>query len=252
MPRLNYTGRQKIMREDARISLISGSGPYVTFDAELSLAEYDLPADAHVYVEAYRQTSYQRFEFGTVGALTPPDDRQLTEFSSHDGVRFRVKVVNPGTPAGRLLAVADKIRPRQPDEKDENRIPLLPVRSDGDIPYIWKVDFTDDPLLLINRDAGNKDFIALSPEFRSLVFSSVVREIMRKAIDPVPADLDDMEDWRAKWIKFATSLPGVIEPPENGEASEKEDWVDDVVAAFSRKQRDTELFASFWQGRQTS
>ena len=38
----------------------------LSFDAKLDLTGYDLPDDARVFVEAYRQTSFMRFPHGTV------------------------------------------------------------------------------------------------------------------------------------------------------------------------------------------
>src|ERR1700728_3479645 len=92
--RLNYTSRHKINREHAQIVTHDGAaGGPPTFDATLTLAGYSLPGPARVFVEAYRQTAWQRFDFGTIGICTPPENRLLTEFGVMDGVQFRVKVV---------------------------------------------------------------------------------------------------------------------------------------------------------------
>jgi hypothetical protein len=72
--RINSTGRKKIVREDARIFVRTDSDGVLTFDAVLDLTNYNLPEDACVFVEAYRQTTFMRFPHGTVGAPQPPSN----------------------------------------------------------------------------------------------------------------------------------------------------------------------------------
>jgi hypothetical protein len=38
-----------------------------------------LPTDAKVFVEAYRQTNWMRFDFGTIGAVQAPGDLLLPD-----------------------------------------------------------------------------------------------------------------------------------------------------------------------------
>lgn len=251
MTRLNYTGRRRIRRRHARIMIESREGSPPSFKAGLELEEYRLPPDASVVIEAYRQTNWMRFSFGTVGRLAEPDDLRLTEFDSADGVLFRVKVTGQGDPHGLILATADRIRPRRPEEQDDNRIPLLAVKAQ-DIESLWALDFNHaEPMLLINRAAGNKDMIVRSPEFRSLVLPAVLREILiRVVVDLGDIDAEDMEGWKAKWLDFCRRLPGV----GNGSLEDEDfevrcDWVDRVVEAFSRTQNDIEVFLSFWNER---
>ena len=76
---LNYTNRKRIRREDARIAIREENGVNF-FDASLSLGDYGLPGEARVFVEAYRQTQYMRFDFGHVGAMRVPEARILCDF----------------------------------------------------------------------------------------------------------------------------------------------------------------------------
>ena len=89
------------------------------FEAVFELDGCELPAEALVFVEAYRQTTWMRWAWGTVGALQPPANRALAEFDSPDDVLFRVRVTSPGTPEephGLLPAEADRVRLRSPEE----------------------------------------------------------------------------------------------------------------------------------------
>ena len=122
--RFNYTGRVRLLREDVKFKLKNESNGAWSFEATLALDEYELPNDALVAVEAYRQTSWMRFDFGTIGAILQPSDRQLTEFDSPEDILFRVRVTSPGTPEephGLLLAEADRgdCFPRKNSKTDE-------------------------------------------------------------------------------------------------------------------------------------
>src|SRR5438093_603771 len=148
MPRrLNYTGRKKINRNDASIR-VKRNGDGLVFDADLRLANYrldEISPPPRVYVEAYRgaSTLWKRFEFGRVGTIQPPQDRSLDEFGVPEGILFRVKVSAEGESLGKLLAEADAIRPRLPDEQDEHGQPLIehmPADDIGD--ELWRVDFS--------------------------------------------------------------------------------------------------------------
>src|SRR5438477_4242186 len=138
--RFNYTGRKKIVRDDVAIILTS-DGSVKGFEANLSAlgdSKYNLPKDARLFVEAYERTAYMRFDFGTTGTITPPprEARLLTEFEGSNGIRFRVKVVDCAHDA-QLLAEADGILPLTPEESEQNKLPLLPVRSEDLGQEVW-------------------------------------------------------------------------------------------------------------------
>ena len=127
--RLNYTGRIKIFRSDLRLATREVGGA-LSFDADLRLIDYELPAEALVFVEAYRQTTWMRFSFGTVAAMQPPVDRWLHEFDSPDGILFRVKVTQ-AKDEHVLLAVADRIPLAQPDQNTDQESLLEAVPAEG-------------------------------------------------------------------------------------------------------------------------
>lgn len=125
----NYTGRHKIGRKDVSIRLRQDNGVWL-FDAELRLADYHLPRNGEVWIEAHRQNLWMQWSWGTVSALRVPVDRRLTEFDVPDGVLFRVRVVQPPGPEHhKLLAEADGIPFVKAGEADDRRRqpPLAPV-----------------------------------------------------------------------------------------------------------------------------
>src|SRR5437879_1140605 len=140
--RINSTGRKRILREDARIFVRADSDGVLSFDATLNLTDYGLPDDANVFVEAYRQTSLMRFPHGTVAAPQPAHGlaRRLTEFTSRDGLLWRVKVTSTGDRAGVLLAKGDRIPVSDDEEQPDNRIALLPPAPAELGQETWRVD----------------------------------------------------------------------------------------------------------------
>jgi len=249
---LNYTNRKRIRREDARITVRDKEGR-TSFDATLNLDEYQLPSDARVFIEAYRQTQYMRFDFGVASAIIVPANRTLRSFDSAEGVLFRVKVVTKIDPHGLLLAEADQIRPRRSTDEDQNRIPLLPVvPSDSMGDEIWRLEFDDQQtLLLLNSSLGDWRAVARDPVFISLVYPSVFRTVLWRIVHiEKHQDTEDPDDWRSRWLLFAVSLPGVSDPPGDNEGNHLDDWIDTAVGAFCRCHSVLAMYDRYWTGAQ--
>jgi hypothetical protein len=187
-----------------------------------------------------------RFPFGRVGAIVPSEDRRLVEFEAADGVLFRVRVTSAAGRHGVMLAEADRISARRPEEVEEYRTSLLPVRSCDLDQEVWRVDFNDGPVLLINKSL-DKHAVANSHFFQSLVYPQAMREILTRILllEDFP-NREDHDDWRTQWLNFAESLPGVGETQEE-DTDRFEDWIDSAVASFARRHGLLGLFATFWQ-----
>ncbi len=252
--RLNYTGRIKIHRNDVRLATCEVDGCW-RFDADVRLKDYELPAEALVFVEAYRQTTWMRFPFGTVASIQAPlpEKRRLSEFDSAEGIRFRVKVTQPKD-QHILLAAADRIPLGKPEDY-ANKESLLPVVPDQLGDELWRVDLDDDPRLLVNQSAASdwRQF-ALSPVFVSLVYPAVLRQVLTAVLGEGHRDVEDDADWRSKWLRFATLLPGVDPaPPSDEEGIDAAlRWIDDAVAAFARKLALKEKFSTAWHSKESA
>jgi hypothetical protein len=245
--RFNYTDRQKIRLSDVSIRLYRQDSDLL-FAADLrALTGYELDPAARVHVEAYRTVStlWRRFDFGRVGLLRAPEDVKLTDFGKPEGILFRVKVAKEGELQGRLLAEADQIRPRLPDEAEHSATPLIdsvpgPI---GDEP--WRVDFLGGaPQLVINEQIEDWKGFARDPHFRALVAPAVMRQILAQILinDRDKGDLEDPTDWRGRWIRFAELLPGVSGSPDAlGNAEDVDsrpdvtEWINTAVEAFCRR-----------------
>lgn len=249
---INFTDRKRIRREDVRIT-IHEEKDSAFFDASLRLADYKLTGDARVFVEAYRQTQYMRFDFGQVGAMCIPDDRRLSDFDSAEGVLFRVKVVTAADPHGLLLAEADQIRPRKSTDEDENRIPLLPVVPDENLgDEIWRLEFDDQQTLLkVNSALGDWRALARDPVFLALVYPSVFRTVLWRVLaQEKHRDTEDADDWRTRWLRFAAGLPGVGDLPAEDDEDRISDWIDTAASAFCRRNNIRATYERYWTGAQ--
>ncbi len=245
--RYNYTGRKTIDRTDANVLIEDGP---LRFNAALSLDAYNLPADAKVFVEAYRQTNWMRFDFGTAGSVKAPGDLRLVEFDAREGILFRVRVTETANPEGRLLAEADHISPvHAAATGEEAREPLLPIKPAALGEEVFRVDFSDRPILLINNHFGDWRALARSPSFVCMALPQALREILVRVLYVEKSyETDDATDWRARWLKFASVIPGSSEPPGEEEKDRFDDWINEAVAAFARMHGMKNRFNAFWSG----
>ncbi len=252
---LNFTDRKSIRKEHVRITVRPGAleAP-PTFDAHLKLESYGFPRDARVFVEAYRQSAYQRFAFATIENLESPEDRALTEFGTGDGVLFRVKVDGPeGDPSdpkpARLLGEALQIRPRFAGRRKS----LLAIEPGEFRDQVWLLETAEnsDPLLYVSKHlAPNSNALAKKPEFVSLVLPEIFRRVLGEALSS-GADPDDSPDhWACKWVRLAVALTGNRESPWELEEGKQAEWIAEAVRGFAHRYRVAERFKK-WDSRES-
>jgi len=233
----NYTGRQRIEREDVSVVLSQVDGVWV-YDATLSLSEYNFPKNAEIWVEAYRQNLWMQWAWGTITLQRSPSDRRLTEFDDPEGVNFRVRVVQPNGPEHhKLVGEADAIPFVKAGEENDRRRRLLVTIPHTLDQQLWRIDFdADPPTLLVNRDAKPSwKSMAQSPQFEALVYPEVFRRMMRQILIENDWSPDDDPDWKSDWMKFAFSLVGSGNFPDSSDTTGREVWIDEAVSAFCRK-----------------
>lgn len=230
---LNWTGRKTIPLEKVLVRVIEASnGSPSSFSAELTdLQGLGLPPDARVYVEPYVGTSSMRFDFGTVSAPTIPTDTSMTEIDAGSLPLFRVRVVDETADVGKILAAADGIRPSN-EVEDDDRKSLLPVAYRDLGEGIWDLDLEPGarPLLVLNnRIPELADRIRTDHPFQGAVVAHAVRRILEKLF------LDDEHrdgDWVKDWHEFAADLREGVPLDDDGEESEKQAAINDVVQRF--------------------
>lgn len=234
-----------------RILVHSDADGELSFDATLNLADYSLPDNASVFVEAYRQTSFMRFPFGTVAAPQPSRavSRRLTEFASPAGLLWRVKVTSTEGRAGVLLAKGDRIPASDDEEQPDNRMALLPPAPAELGQETWRVDLdgADGPQLLVNNRVGDWKAVAASPVFRSLAYPVAIRQVLWHIYKVEETrTMDDLDDWRCLWLSFAARLPSVGGPPfDSTDDDVWKDWITEAVESFTRQHQMLDRYKAF-------
>jgi hypothetical protein len=245
--RFNYTGRRKLPSEQINLRLHRSGGGMV-FDAQIiGLDTLGFPGSAKVFIEAYHQATYMRFDFGTVASIQLPPDRNLSAFYDGSPVNFRIKVVDTSTETGRIIAVADRLHPVR-DDDDTRPDPLIPVRLVGGMGQeVWRVIWdATGPVLELNQDyTGIKETLLQKHIFRSLLLPEVLRTVLTRILSD---EMDHDEEYgdRAKlWLKFVATFHSETEPQER-ELAIIDAWVNNAVQSFCRRHR----FFDAWKAAQ--
>lgn len=246
--RFNYTGRAKIARNRADISLFKDNeGKY--FKAKLNLEGLDFPPEAKVYIEANYKGVYQRFFFGTVSHLKEPVDTRLSELPETELAYFDISVVDETGKIGLLLGKAKGIAVST-DGIPNDRIPLLPVNPADLKNEFWRLSFdsSDDgrPILEINRNIPDVFEMARNDiNFICLVYPAAFRGVLIRLIENGDADPEE-DSWTSQWYKFLSIGLGIKNLPdldtENGITAEQESWINECVNEYCKK---FQLFEKF-------
>lgn len=237
---INFTGRQRIERGDIALTVSGPEAGPKQFHLTLDLGEYELPPEARVVVEASRQTTWRRFDFGTVADPRPREECTLTEFGSAQGVIFRVKVVAPEgkEAAARILAQADSVTPGDPDQEGGGES-LLPIDwNEGPMgEELYRIEFGETGVLLrVNKQAlAAKTWHTLTdgPAFRALALPAILRQVLTYIVLVERSD----EGWRGQWLRLAATTFGAGQPPLVGEGEEPDaavaaEWIDRAVEGY--------------------
>lgn len=236
--RFNYTGRRKLVRQRVAISIID-QPPHKSFNANLNLKGLGLSDEARVYVEPYYKSSFMRFDFGTVGDIQTPGSTALTDIPPTSLIRFRVKIVDETKRLGRIIRVAEMIRPSNSEESG-NRMSILHIDWEQDLDQqIFRVTFheNDYPRLEINRRIDNaRDLVKADHIFRSLVFPVAVRQVVEQIF--LTSDVFEVGDssWQSTWLKFFSDALRVnVEIDfEDPNVEDKSHFIEEVVGSFCR------------------
>ena len=177
---INHTGRRKIEAKEIHINIQDQENGAPVFDVDFSLNREKLPDSASIYIEAYQRNTLQRFNFGTVGNIRKPENRELDQIDLTSPTLFRIRIVDEAEHLGRLIASAERLKPK--DESDEEqRSSLLVVRSRHLGQQTWKIEFDTGgkPELCINRripDAIGQ--LKSNPQFQSLILPGAFRQVL--------------------------------------------------------------------------
>lgn len=252
--RVNFTGRKRISRKYVNIEVFESTP--LTFDARIALADLNLPAYASVFLEATcaGSNAVQRFDFGNVEAIKPHSSLKLTEVEG-DNVYFTLKVIDTTNRFGRILGIAENIRPeRAGDQTVTGRRGILPIEECDLKQELWKLEFRQpDVILLVNEKVpGLVDRMCSDPTLYSAVYPIVVRTVLARAIKEGGDVEDDDESWQKMWLAFGRELhPERIAPPESDDDPViVDEWVDEIVGTFCENHRLKDKFALMLSGEE--
>ena len=246
---INYTGRSKINRDDVRISVHEEPGKPPCFDAEFEFLER-FPSESTIYVEAYYKETLQRFEFGTVGNVKRPSDRELSAVDLSGTTLFRVRVVDESGHIGRLLGAAEALRPEgTEDDSNSDSLMILKTGRLGSLP--WKVEVPTDggkPTLIINNQIPDALSRAKSdPGFYSLILPGALQQVLFQYFSQEVVE-DDLEvnEQRQKWLDLARTLES--DPPDTYDLEELGAWIERVLEAFCDREDMTGVLVNHLEG----
>jgi hypothetical protein len=243
--RVNSTGRRRITRDMVSIEVFDGNPR--SFDAVIDLKDFDVPDDAEVALEATcaGSNTILRFEWGTVGNLTPSPQRLLTDLHG-ENVFFSMKIIDRKERFGRILGLAENIRPIKGGVKTATgRRGILPVEKSDLGNELWRLDFrTQDVFLLVNdRIPELADRVRFDASVFSLIYPSIIRQILVRALDEEIDEEEEADKWPILWIRFARRLhPEKLPPPPSDDVEDRQDWVEEIVSAFCEEHSLKEKF----------
>lgn len=248
--RLNFTHRQRVRQDEVGIQIVSSS-KHLVVDVAIDLSRLvkaGLSPSFPVFLEAYHDPQSERLPLGTVGTLAGVRRLAIPSFGAEEPVLFRLKVVDNDKIEGRLAAFCNQIRPKPLGEHETES--LLDVKVAPIEGEVFRLDLPSTPytkpvLLLsealdLEMTGGIKTF-ALTPMFVALVLPQVIRQVLTNWLKAGSDDGDDGDgddeaenQPRAQWLTFARFLTGTG-PPETDDEVEVANWIDEVVASFSRR-----------------
>ena len=234
----NYTKRGRIPSSRVRIDVKKRGLDAPAFDANINLEGLKYPHPAKVFVEAYYKASYQRFDFGTVGKVSPPEKRILDEVERGTAIFFRVKVVDQVESQGRLVAELDDITGSEGGEEGESKYCILPVNFKDLGEQVWRLEFGGTrPVLEVSNFVGADVFVRNDPTFFSLVYPAAVRQVLRHYLIDGKLEFEpNTETPEGMWALFVKSFfVEPVPPPEEENEEAREEWVEGAVAAFCSK-----------------
>jgi hypothetical protein len=112
---------------------------------------------------------------------------------------------------------------------------------------VWRLDFSDEPMLLVNPRVVPKKHLVESIEFQTLALPEILRSILNRIllVEKVRS-AEDSDDWTSRWLRFAESMPGVGKIPETDNPAADVDWIDAAISSFCRWRNVDQQFTTFW------
>lgn len=244
----NYTGRKTIPQECTNASLTPMTGaPSLDVEFDFALAPHimDLPRSSRVYVDAWHDMSYMRFDHGILGNPRPPENTLLTDLDTWTSASFKVRIVEGGD----LLASSKTmtLTSVEPESRTTRKLINPLVEDLGERPWLLRVSETmETPFLVFNEkwwEASRASGVPLYED--KYAMASLMPSVMQGMLDWLLIEqrgdhhlLHMEQTWKGGWIQFARSLvksvpPRPSEPDDFEHIEDVREWINEVVGAFS-------------------
>ena len=245
-----FTGIKLLDHHDVRVERID-IGEKISVRCEILRVPEGLPLDCEVFLEAFDDAFLERFPMGPAASVRSFGPKVLDGLTVDARPRFRVKFVGRDVDGARLLvAVRENIRPEGQEGPGDALLPIVPKSEEDMEGELWRVEAPPaggfEPQLWLSRDSGvYGDVEGGAPQVVSIILPAAVRQ----ALNQVFLGEENVVEphVRVRWLEFGVHLTGrqFPEPLSQGDSDAEQirEWIQDVVAEFSTKNRWSEVYA---------
>ena len=242
--RFNFTGRDKILRDDIKIVIESHDNKQFC-NVQLRLDGYNLKADALVVIEAERGRVLRiRHDWGHAGKAFvsggSASQFDITSMGDPEDVRYRVLVVEPDS--YRLLATAEGLEAHNTQDGESPQRSLLPIVMRDLHGGVWELENMEEtPTLVLDSALGTKQEIRSSPILLALL-PGVLRAIftyLAHGLQGVGSDDEsDMVEGNTTslWLVQGEKWAG-CPCPLTGEHIDIDEWAQNAVTGFCKEKK---------------
>lgn len=240
MPRLNYTRRRTIDKQDVRLLLDERADGEVRIRGHIAVHDAaELPDSASVQLYICRSPYLRRtFQIGPVRPRVDVD-LSLGLLPDANGLRSDVRIIDLDDPSRRILAICRRCRLTGSADDGERRSGLLGVRRGDFALPLWRLSLDElsgeGVWLEVSKRIPDFRAFARRSEVQSLVIPEAVRQVAWKVLveDEFNDDPDDSTP-SAQWVRWFFALPGVDEFEADARRDVRERWVDDICESFCK------------------
>jgi len=236
--RICRTGRHRIRHESCRAAVVaSPAGDQHQLDVLLELAEYGFPENARVFVELRGRGFYQRFDWGSVGALGCGETPSIDPVALDGGMATLRVLVVESRATGRLLGLANRI-PLSRDSESRSLLGTALSEELGDL--VWDLELSEEgPVLLINKKVGeDSSLLVKRREFLALVLPEAFRRVLSLILHGVQDEEPPPDSWQGAWLRFSAVDLGAGRPPMGAggdDSTDLDEWIQDAVRRLAAK-----------------
>jgi len=160
----------------------------------------------------------------------------------HELIKCNLRLVNPES--GKIEAFASAFRPESLTDEDDDQNKSNEKFStsswitwrQAEMESPWKVNVQPNqkPICFLNKKIKLKQNLFVNDLHKSLILSSIFREILIKYLNSSEIDKDDI--WRKKIIDIAELLLEPLPSEENDETT-IDNWIEDVTDAYAKQHK---------------